>query len=164
MKIGYVISPGRGDLDLVLHGFAHALMGQGVRVAGIVQTNSDCGPGKPCDMDVEVLPDGPVLRISQDLGPGARGCRLDAAELERAAGLVEASLEAGADLLVINKFGKQEADGRGFRPLIGMALTRGSPVIVGLNGLNKPVFEAFTEGMATSVAPERGALMAWYQG
>jgi len=164
MKIGYVMSPGKGDLDLILHGFAHALLDAGRTVAGIVQTNTDCGPGKPCDMDVEVLPAGPILRISQDLGPGSRGCRLDPAALEQAVGLVDASLHRGADLLVINKFGKQEADGRGFRPLIGAALSEGIPVIVGLNALNLPAFETFTEGMAASVAPDQAALMAWFEG
>jgi Protein of unknown function (DUF2478) len=164
MKIGYVMSPGKGDLDMILHGFAHALLEAGTTVAGIVQTNTDCGPDKPCDMDVEVLPTGPILRISQDLGPGSRGCRLDAAVLEQAAGLVDVSLHDGADLLVINKFGKQEADGRGFRPLIGAALSEGIPVIVGLNALNLPHFEAFTEGMGTPVAPDRAVLMAWFLG
>ncbi len=161
MKIGYVISPGKGDLDQVLHGFAHDLMARGITVAGIVQTNTECGSDKPCDMDVEVLPKGPVLRISQDLGAGSRGCRLDAGVLEQAVGLVDTEL-AGADLLVINKFGKQEADGRGFRPVIGAALEQGIPVIVGLNGLNQPAFEAFAEGLASSVAPDRAALLDWF--
>lgn len=162
MKIGYVISPGKGDLDLVLHGFAHDLMARGTTVAGIVQTNTDCGPGKPCDMDVEVLPNGPVLRISQDLGSGSRGCRLDAGVLEQAVGLVDVQLGQGADLLLINKFGKQEADGRGFRPLIGSALAQGIPVIVGLNALNRQVFQDFVQGMASPVAPNRDALLAWF--
>ncbi len=35
-------------------------------------------------MDVHILPDGPVLRISEDRGPHARGCRLDAGVLEAA--------------------------------------------------------------------------------
>ena len=59
--------------------------------------------------DVRVPPGDPVLRISQALGPSARGCRLDAAALEVAVGLVSTRLAEGADLLILNKFGKHEA-------------------------------------------------------
>lgn len=34
MKMGYVMSPGRGDVDLVLGRFARALMDRGLPVAG----------------------------------------------------------------------------------------------------------------------------------
>jgi len=164
MKIGYVMSPGRGDVDLVLKRFAEALMARGVAVAGVVQTNTDCGPVKPCDMDVQVLPDGPVLRISQDLGPGSRGCRLDPEALERAVGLVGGRLAGDTGLLVVNKFGKQEAEGRGFREVIGAALSEGVPVIVGLNALNRPAFEAYAGELAEAVSPEVGALLDWFEG
>ena len=162
MKIGYVMSPGRGDVDLVLRRFAGQLMARGVAVAGVVQTNSDCGTDRPCDMDVEVLPDGPVLRISQDLGPGSRGCRLNPEALEQAVGLVGARMGADTRLLIVNKFGKQEAEGRGFRELIGVALAEGVPVVVGLNGLNRDPFEAFCGGMAEALTPEVQALLKWF--
>ena len=145
----------------MLHGFAHALMGQGVRVAGIVQTNSDCGPGKPCDMDVEVLPDGPVIRISQSLGPGARGCRLDPSALELAVAAAEARLSEGCDLVIVNKFGKHEAEGRGFRTLIAEALSRDVPVLVGANRLNAPHLDAFSGGVAEALNPEFAQILDW---
>ena len=162
MRIGYVMSEGRGDVDLVLERFAGALMARGVAVAGVVQTNTDCGEDRPCDMDVKVLPEGPVLRISQDLGPGSRGCRLDAAALEQAVGLVAARLSGETRLLIVNKFGKQESEGGGFRALIGSALAEGIPVLVGLNGLNRAAFAAYAGDMAEPVAPYAEALMAWF--
>jgi hypothetical protein len=60
---------------------------------------------------VRVLPEGAILRISQVLGPQARGCRLVPAALETAVVLVVAGLSCGADLLIVNKFGKHEAEG-----------------------------------------------------
>lgn len=162
MRIGYVMSPGRGDLDLVLKRFAERLMARGVDVAGVVQTNTDCGDDKPCDMDVQVLPAGPVLRISQDLGPGSRGCRLNPDALEQAVGLVARRLSPATRLLIVNKFGKQEAEGRGFREVMGTALAEGIPVLVGLNGLNKPAFEAYAGELGDPVAPDLDALEAWF--
>jgi hypothetical protein len=126
-----------------------------------VQINTECEADRPCDMDVQVLPDGPVIRISQTLGPGARGCRLDPAALEQAVAESEARLNAGCDLVIVNKFGKHEAEGRGFRGLIAEALGLGVPVLVGVNHLNAPRFQTFCEGFAEPVAPDETALDAW---
>lgn len=161
MMLSYTMAPGRGDTDLVLQKLAADLAARGFRCCGTVQINSDRADAGPCDMDVQVLPNGPVLRISQDLGPSARGCRLDPAMLEAAVGLVTARLAAGADLLIINKFGKHEAEGRGFRDTIAEAVAMDVPVLVGLNALNRGAFEAFADGLAIQLPPERDALAAW---
>ena len=160
MRIAYTVAPGRGDTDLLLAGLASDLEARGVRTVGTVQINTACGDDGPCDMDVRVLPEGPVIRISQSLGTGSRGCRLDPGALETAIGLCEARLET-ADLLIVNKFGKQEALGRGFRGLIGEALGRDIPVLVGLNRLNHDAFHEFTGNEASELAPEPEALRAW---
>lgn len=161
MRIGYTVAPGRGDTDKLLFQMARTLMAEGLRPAGIVQINTERDDEGPCDMDVKVLPEGPVIRISQSLGPEARGCRLDPAALETSVAAVEATLTEGADCLIVNKFGKHEADGRGFRPLIAEALAEGLPVLVGLNRLNEEAFRAFTGGLAVEIPPDRQALVTW---
>ncbi|MEM9638029.1 MAG: DUF2478 domain-containing protein, partial [Pseudomonadota bacterium] len=117
MRIAYTMVPGRGDTDLLLHRVTRSLIADGLRPAGTVQINTERVDAGPCDMDVIVLPDGPSIRISQSLGPQARGCRLDPAALETAVGLVQTRLSE-SDCLIVNKFGKHEADGRGFCPAI----------------------------------------------
>lgn len=163
MKLAYTMAPGRGDTDLVLERLATDLAARGFRCCGTVQINTERADAGPCDMDVRVLPDGAILRISQDLGPQARGCRLDPAALETAVGLVAAGLSSGADLLIVNKFGKHEAEGRGFRDVIAEAVALGIPVLVGLNALNRPAFESFAEGLAIQLPPEPALLMAWVE-
>lgn len=164
MMLAYTMAEGRGNTDLILERLAAILTTRGLRCCGTVQINSEPADKSPCDMDVRVLPDGPVLRISQSLGPSARGCRLDPAALEVAVGLVESRLAAGADLLIINKFGKHEAEGRGFRVVIAQAVAMDVPVLVGVNTLNRAAFEDFAEGLAIHLPPERGALADWVQG
>ncbi|MHA6323808.1 DUF2478 domain-containing protein [Roseivivax sp. CAU 1753] len=163
MNIAYTMAPGRGDTDRLLYTVAQDLAALGYRTSGTVQINTE-RDSHPCDMDVQVLPDGPVLRISQSLGRDARGCRLDPSTLESAVGLVTADLARGVDVLIVNKFGKHEADGRGFRPVIAEALLRDVPVIVGLNSLNAAAFHAFTEDCAVALAPDPGAIRDWLQG
>ncbi len=46
---------------------------------------------------------------------------------------IELSLQDGADIVILNKFGKQEAEGRGLRGPIAKAVELGIPVLVGLN-------------------------------
>ena len=161
MNIAYTMAPGRGDTDELLYGLAQRLQQGGLVVCGTVQINSENCDAGPCDMDVRVLPDGPVIRISQSLGREAKGCRLDPGALDQAAGLVEAALEDGADVLIVNKFGKHEADGRGFRGAIGDALARDIPVLVGLNPLNAAAFMDFTAGLASELQPNEAELLDW---
>ncbi|WP_425043956.1 DUF2478 domain-containing protein [Primorskyibacter sp. S87] len=163
MHLAYVITTGRGETDRLLSTFAERLLQQGGDLAGVVQTNTECADDSKCDMDLKVLPDGPVIRISQSLGAGARGCRLDPSALEEAVARVGEALDTQPRLLIINKFGKHEADGRGFRPLIAEAMMREIPVIVGVNGLNEQKFLDFTGGDAERVTPDLDTLDAWIE-
>ena len=60
---------------------------------------------------------------------------------------------AGARLLIVNKFGKHEAEGRGFRSLIAEALASGLPVLLGVNQMNMHSFQAFAGDMAEPLTP-----------
>ena len=161
MEIGFCLAPERGDADRLLAGVAETLVAQGLRVCGIVQVNTLHPDRSRCDMDIAVLPRGPVIRISQTLGAGAGACRLDAGALETAVALVAASLDRGADVLILNKFGKQEAVGRGFHGLIAEAVAQGVPVLLRVNHRNMPAFQAFSAGFATALAPDAGQMIAW---
>lgn len=161
MQIAYTIAPGRGDTDLLLHGLARDLIARGLRLCGTTQVNSETKEAHPCDMDIQVLPDGPTLRISQNLGAGSKGCRLNPSVLEEAVGIVEADLRHGADLLIINKFGKHEAEGRGFRGVIAEAISKGIPVLVGTNSLNRDAFLEFVGSDVIELQPMNEALQGW---
>jgi len=164
MKIACIRASARGKTDLLLQQLATHLARQGVRTAGTIQINTERDDSRRCDMDVQVLPDGPVFRISQNLGRASRGCRLDPAALEQAVASSTIELANNAQILIVNKFGKHEAEGRGFRGLIADALERDIPVIVGLNALNEPAFNAFAGGFAHRLAPDLEDLKSWAEG
>ncbi|WP_299079717.1 DUF2478 domain-containing protein [uncultured Ruegeria sp.] len=161
MYLAYVTTTDRGATDRLLSAVAEHLLAGGAHLAGVVQTNTECADDSKCDMDVRVLPDGETIRISQTLGTQSRGCRLDPAALEQAVGYVTASLKDAPQLLIINKFGKHEADGRGFRPVIAEALAQDIPVLVGVNGLNAEKFNEFTGGEAEQLVPDVQAIADW---
>lgn len=111
-------------------------------------------------MDLRVLPEGPVLRISENRGEWARGCRLDSGVLEQGVVEVMARLP-GADLLIVNKFGKREAEGRGLVCAIAAAVEAEIPVLVGVNALNLEAFLEFCGGMATALPADRAIVRKW---
>ncbi|AUM74762.1 DUF2478 domain-containing protein [Paracoccus jeotgali] len=144
---------------------AATLAAEGLAVRGTVQTNlrrggDDCH----CDMVLRVLADdGPQVVISQDLGAGSQGCRLDADALEGAAQRVLATLpegvaEGGA-IVVLNKFGKQEMIGRGMVAVITAALDRGFPVLISVAPAHRPAFAEFAGELAVHLSPE--AALEW---
>lgn len=164
--LGYVQAETRGQSDETLAAVVRELKARGWALAGAVQVNHRAAPDRAGEMDLHVLATGSVVRISQRLGPLARGCRLDPAGLERAVGLTEGVLASLAGqgaprLLVVNKFGKQEAEGRGFRPLIGRALAEGIPVLTAVSPRNLPGFAAFDEGMGDPLPADRAAILDW---
>ncbi len=161
--LGYLTVTGHGAADRLLAEVAARLAGRGVPLAGAVQVNEPNPRGGPWIMSLEALSGRARIRISQDLGPHARGCRLDPDGLERAVALAEAALAGPVlpRLLIVNKFGKQEAEGRGFRPVIGQALGLGVPVLLAVGETNLPAFKRFAEDMAEPVAATPQAALDW---
>lgn len=163
MKFAFIAVQERGQVDHLLAELANRLIAEGARLAGVVQMNAERAGARHCDMLVKVLPNGSLFDISQKLGNESRGCRLDVGALEQAVASVQASLENSPDidLLIINKFGKHEAIGRGFRDLIAEMLLRGIPVLLGVNRLNRPAFEEFADGAATELVADEAAIYQW---
>ncbi|RGP38048.1 DUF2478 domain-containing protein [Pseudotabrizicola alkalilacus] len=160
MKLAYVTLQGRGRTDALIAEVAALLAADGVRLAGTVQSNIERPDRRKCDMDLVVLPDGPTVRISEDRGALARGCILDSGALEQTVVAVQQRL-AGADVLIVNKFGKREAEGRGLVPVIAEALEMGLPVLIGVNGLNLAAFLAFAGEYVAPLSAEPVIVADW---
>ena len=160
MKLAYVTLQGRGRTDALIAAVADLLTKDGLRLAGTVQSNIERPNRKKCDMDLIILPDGPVVRISEDRGDLARGCMLDSGALEQTVVAVEQRLP-GAQVLIVNKFGKRESEGKGLVPIIAEALSMGLPVLVGVNGLNLSSFLAFSGEDVKALAADAPLIAAW---
>ncbi|MEM8659117.1 MAG: DUF2478 domain-containing protein, partial [Pseudomonadota bacterium] len=65
------------------------------------------------------------------------------------------------DVLILNKFGKHEAAGRGARGTIAQALSLEIPVILGVNPMNEDAFHAFAQGFAIRLPDDVEALTRW---
>jgi nucleoside-triphosphatase THEP1 len=149
------------DPDALLRAFADALNGQGIRAVGLVQIgHRDHDVAK---LDAVLLHSGEQLRLFQDLGPGATGCKLDIGQLLDAGSRVAEAIDAGADVVIINRFGKQECEGKGLAYLIARALSDAIPVVIAVPSQRLDQWTAFADGMSVQLACSRAALDAWWQ-
>lgn len=149
--------------DALLVRFSRRLEGQGRRVRGLVQRR-DIGTG-PChcaDMDLLSVAGPEVFHVSQPLGSGSHGCRLDLGALAGAAQFLLGELASAPDLLILNRFGKAEGEGRGFRDVIAEAMARDLPVLTAVRGRHVTEWSAFTEGMGALLPPDPEALARWF--
>jgi nucleoside-triphosphatase THEP1 len=137
----------------------------GMALAGVLQRAPEGFPGRhPCDIVVEDLASGEVVALAEHRGKEARGCRLDVGLLTEVAEAVMGSLHAESPcLLVVNKFGKIEADGGGMRDAIAEALELGIPVLVGVPARNLDRWRAFAGPFAIELAPRADAITGWLQ-
>ena len=152
----------RGAADQMLTYAVNRLGNDGVMVLGALRDFGQSDASEQCDSALRLLPDGPVVRITQELGKGSTACKMDAGALEDAVGIAVARLAAeGADLVVLNKFGLREAEGHGFRPLIANALATGIPVLLGISDTHRAAFDQFADGMATTLTSDEEAILTW---
>lgn len=148
-------------IDAFMADLAGRLKQRGLRLGGVVQHNDgDCdGPCRA--MALEDLASGLRYAISQDLGSGAGACRLDPAGLAAAGGALAAALAGGADLVIVNKFGRQEALGQGLRQEIAAALLAGLPLLVAVREDVLPAWRDFAGEGWIALPAESAEVEAW---
>lgn len=134
---------------------------RGLRVAGVLQHPVCSDAAGHCDVALEELTTGLRTDLFEDRGPGASGCRLDEAALAEVNGQVARSLDADPDLLVLNKFGKVEAEGRGLLDLVAMAVDRGIPVVIGVPIRNLEPWRDFAGGMSVEFTDDPSEVADW---
>jgi hypothetical protein len=130
-------------------------------LSGVLQRPAFEGADKRCDVLLEDLASGHCTLLFEDRGAGARGCRLDVAALVEASMRVEGSLEKDPALLVLNKFGKVEADGGGMCDLMAKALERGIPVIIGVPARNLDAWRNFAGEFSVELSGDAGQIGEW---
>ena len=160
--------PGSAATNLLAK-FALRRKAEGVAVVGVIAppgagAHADAGR-KSCECQGVLLDlaTGETIGIHQDLGPGSEACNLDTSALARACGAVERAIAAGADLVVLNRFGLQEAERRGLMAAFQAAAAAGLPIACMVAPKMEPVWEDFAAGLSEWVPPDAEALEAWWR-
>lgn len=148
------------DPDELLRGFAADLNARGYRAVGLVQFAHRVADAP--QLSATLVHNGEQLPLYQDLGSQATGCRLDPGQLLAAGGRVGAAIDEGADIVIINRFGQQESEGRGLLHLIVRALSADIPVVIAVPNKRFDAWIRFADGMSVRLPCDRRALEAWW--
>lgn len=148
------------DPDALLRAFAADLNARGVRAVGLVQISATC-ENRP-RLSAMLVHSGEQLQLFQDLGADAAGCKLDVGQLLAAGARVAGAIDAGADLVIINRFGRQERDGKGLSYLIERALSAETPVVIAVAQSRLADWNKFAGSMSMTMPCDRAALDAWW--
>ncbi|KAB2749107.1 MULTISPECIES: DUF2478 domain-containing protein [Brucella] len=149
-------------VDQLLAGVAHRARQAGLRVAGFLQ-HRESNTDECCrDIEIEHIGTGVTQIISQSLGSGSKGCRLDPAALADVAGSLLAELDSGADMLILNRFGKGETEGHGFRSIIEIAYARQIPVLTVVRETYVEGWNDFAGDCGVLLAPDSQATLGWF--
>lgn len=72
------------------------------------------------------------------------------------------NLSSETDLLILNRFGRGESEGKGFRDLIGAAIASDVPVLTALRPAYVEAWAAFGAEMACELPVDRSAVLDWF--
>ncbi|MCP4316885.1 MAG: DUF2478 domain-containing protein [Hyphomicrobiales bacterium] len=148
-------------IDGILIDAVKALKAEGIRVGGFVQHDTPDTESCCSITHVEDVMTGSRHRITQALGAGSKGCRLDPQALAEMAGRLLLLLDEEVDIIVLNRFGKGESDGQGFRAVIEKAIDLGVPVLTAVRDTYLPAWEEFSGELAAALPMDAAAANEW---
>jgi len=151
-------------IDDLLTRIADRLRADRINLAGVLQENAGGGGAGVCSaMTLVDLTSRGRFRISQDLGSQAEGCRLDAHGLAEIGVLLERPLGRDVELLMLNRFGKAEAEGGGLRSAFVRAMEAGVPVLTAVRPHYIEAWSKFHGRLAVDLPTDLDAVLAWCQ-
>ena len=161
VRLAAVVYNAGFKIDDLLARAAARLRADGINMAGVLQENAGDATGVCSAMTLVDLASRGRFRISQDLGSQAEGCRLDSQGLAEIGALLDRPLGKDVELLMLNRFGKAEAEGGGLRSAFVRAMEAGVPV---LTAVRPPYIEAWSKfhgRLAVDLPTELDAVIAW---
>lgn len=149
------------DVDEILFQVVEKLRSNGVRIAGLLQQLGEVTSAGKRSMFVENLSSGERIRLDQPRGSEASGCMLDPDALAKASHAIRSAIVSRPDVLIVNRFGQQEAEGRGLRPELAEAVGAGVTTIVPVSRTLIAQWKEFVGESGQVVEPNPTEILAW---
>ncbi len=162
LPIAAIVYTPTDNIEALIVQVARTLEARGVHLGGVIQHDLATVIDDPCAMELEDLASGARFSLSQELGRGSEACRLDPAALAQAAVMVRDAVTRGAELVIFNKFGAQEAAGAGLRAEMGVVVLAGVPLLTAVGERFLPEWQAFTGGDGALLSPDADSVLAWW--
>lgn len=151
------------ETQRLLGSFAQKCRQKGLRVAGVIEI-SFCGSQSGCkSLSVQELTSGEIFPITQKLGAASEACNLDPNGLALACAAVERSVQKGAEVVVLSKFGKLEAARSGLCDAFRAAILADIPVITAVPSIMRQDWDRFAGDLSELIDADDEAVSAWWR-
>jgi len=164
-RIGALQGAKTAEIQKLLADFVERRLREGLRVAGMIEepvpeeSRGVCG-----SLALRDVANSSLIGITQNLGSGSTACRLDSAGLAAACQAILAAIDQGADLVVLSKFGKIEAEGGGLIDAFRAAAEAGVPCVTGVAPSFAKPFLDYAGGFSQWIEANDAALERWWAG
>jgi hypothetical protein len=162
-KVGVLLYHATSMVDAVLAEAVRRVRDRGIAVGGVMQRTGDLLSNGKHSLWLDDIATGDAIRLDRPRGPGAKDCVLDTDALAQAAGILRRATEAGARLIVVNRFGHTETEGSGMRAEIADAIFSGAVVLIPVRASRLDDLEAFLGGPAAVMQQSPAAIADWVE-
>jgi len=149
-------------IDALLQTIAVSLKAKGYQLAGYTQYEVKDPKNRCPVMKLRNLKTDETARISQAMGMESRGCRLNPGALAEFSGKLVNELESSVDLLIINRFGKAETEGHGFRNVIEKAFLMQVPILTTVRAPYIEAWRGFCGKLGETLQTEPNDILDWF--
>lgn len=163
-QVGVLLYDTTTEVDAVLVAAVARIRARGIAVGGLLQRFGERLSNGKRSMWIDDIASGRSIRLDRPRGPGAIACMLDPDALAQAACMLQRAIARGPELVVVNRFGNAEADGRGMRAEFADAICSGAAVLVAVRFSLLNDFEGFLGGPAHLLLPSAETISAWAEG
>lgn len=143
----------------ILWSSINQLRAQGIKIGGLM--NKCTEDGHHVSDIIQSISDSREYIISQCLGTGSTGCRLDTVALAESSIVLRDAIDEHVDVLVINKFGKAEAEGSGLVDEYTRAIAEHIPVLSLVDTKYLPDWQDFTAELGEELPLNMDTVMNW---
>jgi hypothetical protein len=151
-------------IQALLDDFALRAARLGHKIAGVIELATDQSVGVCRRRAVRDLSTGTIMSISQNLGQGSTACNLDPSGLIEACAAVERAIAAGADLVILSKFGKLEAERGGLSDAFRAAIGARLPILTAVSPAMTAAWRLFAGPLSQFIPADASVVDAWWSG
>lgn len=164
LPIGAIVHQSAEIADQQLQPFIQYLQEQGKKVLGVVQAPEEVSFAYRSKMGIINLSNGEFTSIAQDLGMHNTSCCLDSEAVSHASQILKLARTETPDLIVVNRFGKLEAEGDGFAEEMLEIMSLELPMLTVVATKFLTPWRTFTGSLGTELPPDLNDIKQWFDG
>lgn len=156
-----VYAPGKGD-RMALYKFVEKQKSLDVRVGGVLQEGLYDSDGKMIGLNAIDVSSNRRIPLTRPVHNDDE-CGLDVAALAATTGIISKAVDDAVELVVVEKFGEQEQNGKGLIDEVLLAIAEGIPLLISVPEAALPAWQERSGELGAVLDFTEEALQEWWQ-